>query len=430
MVMVMAMNMDMARTPSPKYPAGAYQRNGALGAVSVTLTALMLAVAVGMSAFVGVARTRAPDLVPMMWHDPIAPMVQWGQILQVEPSRVVDPPTREVALAALDVQPLNAPALRLLAMWEEGQNHPERANHFAYLSEKVTRRDLLTQLFLLERAVAKGNIPAVLTHYDKALRVSPDSKQLLFPVLMSAMDDPSIRDSLAVYAEDPAPWIGGFLFTTLDTKGGAVSTAKLLLNPRVRASNPLLTKLSDNLLTHLANQQAFALAEQIIKKRSKNHYQTMSDLSFSAETTSQTYGAFSWQVTDNTDADIAFQRKTGGGQNLYISIAPYASPDRSLVERILHLTPGQYRFVERQTAGASNSVPYWQIECATSPGQWTSLWRSSVEQSPAVRIPPTCAWQRISLRSPSVSPPDGVEMTIDSITLQPDPPAAVKQPAA
>src|SRR3546814_1290750 len=57
-------------------------------------------------------------------------------------------------------------------------------------SQKLSRRDLRTQLMAIELAVAQGDISGALRHYDIALRTKKNAPELLFPVLTSALPDP------------------------------------------------------------------------------------------------------------------------------------------------------------------------------------------------------------------------------------------------
>lgn len=424
----------MARPQNPDRQPGGRREHGVVKSVTFGAAAFLLAGVVGMSTFVGVVRTLSPGLVPTIWHDPSVSMAKWTKTIAAEPARLANRYTRDVSVAVLNVQPLNAPALSLLAAWEDMQRHPDRADGFARLSEQVTRRNLMTQLFLLERAVSREDIDGALTHYDNALRVSPSSKLFLFPVLVAAMKDASIRDSLASYAERQVPWIGGFLFAALDVRGGAVSAAELLLNPQVPADSPLLADLSANLISRLVNQQQFALAELIFKKLPTAHPSMLVNLSFSTDTTNPAYGPLAWQVTDNTDADIAFQRGTGRQQNLYMSIPSGGSQTKGLVRRIVHLPPGVYRFAENREIDASIHAPFWQIECAAASVQWSPLWRSTTEdgtaRTPLLRIPYGCDWQRISLVASSFVTTGSMDLTIDHITLQPAADDTEKRPTA
>ncbi|MDT9096849.1 hypothetical protein RSW32_26335, partial [Escherichia coli] len=63
---------------------------------------------------------------------------------------------------------------------------------FAY-GQRLSRRDNSTQLWAIEDAVARNDIPDVLRHYDVALRTSPNLADILYPVLASASADPAIR---------------------------------------------------------------------------------------------------------------------------------------------------------------------------------------------------------------------------------------------
>ena len=63
-------------------------------------------------------------------------------------------------------------------------------------SESLSRRDVPTQLALLEWEVQKGDIRRALHHYDVILRISTAYDSLLFPVLAGASSEVEIRRAL------------------------------------------------------------------------------------------------------------------------------------------------------------------------------------------------------------------------------------------
>src|SRR3546814_17422634 len=73
--------------------------------------------------------------------------------------------------------------------------HGDRAGGERLLaySQTLSRRDLRTQLMAIELAVARDDIPSALRHYDIALRTKKNAPDLLFPVLTSALTNPTIR---------------------------------------------------------------------------------------------------------------------------------------------------------------------------------------------------------------------------------------------
>jgi len=76
---------------------------------------------------------------------------------------------------------------------------------FAY-AERLSRRNLATQLWEIENAVSRGDIAGALRHYDIAFRTNVKARELLFPVLSNATDDPEIRAALVATLSQRPLW--------------------------------------------------------------------------------------------------------------------------------------------------------------------------------------------------------------------------------
>ena len=98
----------------------------------------------------------------------------------------------QLAERSLRTQALGASAVRILGYGAEVDRHPARAEALIKLSQRVSRRDLGAQLWLIERAVGTGDVPEALRHYDIALRTTDKTAQLLYPILTSALDEQAV----------------------------------------------------------------------------------------------------------------------------------------------------------------------------------------------------------------------------------------------
>jgi hypothetical protein len=70
---------------------------------------------------------------------------------------------------------LNPVAIRLLGYVADVRGDQKKARELMLLSQKVSRRDFGTQLWLIEDAVARGDKKQALYHYDIAMRTTPSS---------------------------------------------------------------------------------------------------------------------------------------------------------------------------------------------------------------------------------------------------------------
>ena len=68
------------------------------------------------------------------------------------------------------------------------------------LAQRVSRRDLETQLYLLELRAREGNIEESLRHYDALLLSRPETSSMLLGILARGLGDRDLRKALAEYA--------------------------------------------------------------------------------------------------------------------------------------------------------------------------------------------------------------------------------------
>ena len=139
-----------------------------------------------------------------------------------------------LARAALRRDPTVAGAWRTLALSAAGSGKAREATALMLFSEALSRRDLATQLWLIEDSVRRDNIVETLRHYDHALRTNRSSQNLLFPALVAATGRPALTESIAALVASNPPWVKEFLYVFGQGAPNASSTAQFLESVRRR----------------------------------------------------------------------------------------------------------------------------------------------------------------------------------------------------
>ncbi len=116
-----------------------------------------------------------------------------------------------LARAALMREPVNLVAARTLGLIAAKRNDLAKAERYFAYAENLSRRDLTTQLWMIEKSVRENDIPRTLRHYDRALRTSRRAPDLLFPTLVAASNDPAIVEPLATLLASRPEWWHDFL---------------------------------------------------------------------------------------------------------------------------------------------------------------------------------------------------------------------------
>jgi hypothetical protein len=94
-------------------------------------------------------------------------------------------------------EPLHPVALRELALRKNAQLA------MLNLSHKVSRRDPLTQLLLIEQASNQGDIATAIEHYSVLLAISPDMHEGIVKLLGKAALEPKIYGALLAHQAQP-----------------------------------------------------------------------------------------------------------------------------------------------------------------------------------------------------------------------------------
>ena len=180
--------------------------------VVVTMATLgWLAITVGIS---GIARAGNPELA--LWWSPrdaraLSNLADRILMEKQNPATLV----RAVALSktAIRADPTDVVAIRILGL---AQPETKQAPYFAY-ANKLSKRDLFTQLWLIENEVSKGNARGALVHYDAALRTSEYAPAILFPILSSATADAELAPEIAKALAKKPDWAIPFLYEAVNS---------------------------------------------------------------------------------------------------------------------------------------------------------------------------------------------------------------------
>ena len=177
--------------------------------------ALILAVIVGRDAALAHWRSAAPGSAPHILANDPALRLRAADRLMTDPARLRgnEPAIAQAAVALLRQTPLNSSALRKLAI-TQSLHQPAAWQSLVALAEQVSRRDLTSELLLIDAAAQQGNVASALRHYDHVLSAYPAAKNRLFPLLASELAEPEFRAALVPLAS--RPWLRDFVVNAVD----------------------------------------------------------------------------------------------------------------------------------------------------------------------------------------------------------------------
>jgi hypothetical protein len=172
-----------------------------------------LAFVAAKDAAVATFRTTAPTRVLAMGVNDgeVLARIYIAKLAASELKRPLADSERQNLILSLADDPLNRRVLRNLALDSEVRNDDERARRLMRLASTVSRRDIATQLWLVNDAVRREDLAGVLTHYDAALSIRNQAYEVLLPTMTQALVHPQFRAELIPLLRAERPWVESFI---------------------------------------------------------------------------------------------------------------------------------------------------------------------------------------------------------------------------
>ncbi len=305
------------------------------------------------------APERANRLAP--WDGRIAAAIAAKDTSVAEPSPAQLERAERFAKKALRGEPLAVPAVASLAIVNQFNGDTQAARRLFAYSDRLSRRDLRTRLWVIEDAVAREDIPDALRNYDMALRTSRRAPEILFPILSAAVSDPEIARGLLNLLKANPPWGESFIAQLAGSNLEPLAIARFydMASARGIAIPPSAeAALVNALVASGAYERAWAYYRNIRPdadaRRSRNP-------NFAHITESPSL--FDWNANAAVPGVNASLRSGRDGGVLDFS-AP-ATVGALVAQQYQLLPPGRYR-LEGRSIGLDQSPsasPYWSLEC-------------------------------------------------------------------
>jgi hypothetical protein len=321
-----------------------------------------------------------------------------------------------LARRALHQDPTAVEAVATLGLQAQVRGRTKEARRLFAYAQTLSRREIQTQLWAIEDAVARNDIPAALRHYDIALTTSKGAPDILFPVLTGALSEPTVRRSLVPILARRPVWASGFIAHAAGSTSDPLSVAALLqalARARVPLSATAQTGVVNNLILGGRIDEGWryyaSLRPNADRRRSR-------DADFSANL--ETPSVLDWIPVN--DAGIAVSARDG--------VADFGVPPTSggvLLRQIQLLPPGTYR-LEGRSRGieqAPRALPYWVLSCRDG----REFGRVVVPNSAIAKgvfhgrltVPRGCPMQTLALVARPSDEITGVTGQIDHVRLAP-----------
>lgn len=328
-----------------------------------------------------------------------------------------------LARQALQQDPTAVVAVSTLGIDAQFRNDVAGARRIFAYSERLSRRDLQTQLWNIEAAVSRGDIRGALHHYDIALRAKGQSWDLLFPILTSASADAEVRGPLIETLARKPLWADSFVSYVTANPPDARTTSALFLelgragvpvpvNAHAVAINALLVDgLPDEAWRHYA-----AIHRDADQHRSR-------DPRFGGAGDRPT--PFDWVPVNDGGVSTSIQR---GERDGFFDFAAPASTGGPMLQQVQMLPPGTYRLSGHSSGieQASVSLPYWRLLCRSDGRELARVPMPNSAQSGGnfagdMSVPAGCPVQVLEFVARASDAVTGMNGQLDRVQLAPVP---------
>lgn len=326
----------------------------------------------------------------------------------------------QLAWLALKQDPTAVRAVITLGLSAQLKGNTNPARRLFVYAQALSRRELQTQLWAIEDAVARDDISDALQQYDIALRTSPRAQDLLFPMLASAIADPPIRSALIGTLSAKPAWGASFVDYVVGNGPGAGANASFFQGLR-QAGVPVTDEANAMTINALLASGLFHDAWGYYAQLRPGADRHMSrDPEF---TSKLAYPApFDWAPVNDGTLTTSIQRD---GEKGVFEFAVPASVGGPLLRQIQMLSPGRYR-LEGHSIGIDlpgGSYPYWVLSCGDGHELGRIDMRDSAESngtfSGVFSVPAGCPIQTLSLVARSSNSISEVTGQIDRVQLFP-----------
>lgn len=317
--------------------------------------------------------------------------------------------TAGMALSALKRDATSVVAVRSLALLAADRGDPAGADRLMRLGERLSRRDIPTQFYLIQRAVDGGLVDEALSHFDVALRVNRSAREVLYPILASAIRDAPVNSSFAELLERDPPWAAEFALYASARPSSLPAVARALAsaarspvsaNPEVRRA----------ILTHLARLGAWPEARSFYRAIGGR---ALADMNFAYAT----MPPFEWTWADTSEIEAA--------PDAHGQLAYRLSPNVGgiLGERVALLAPGRYRLAlaARGSGDDRQAGPSIELRCLGDSANILvrqAVARNGATSDMAFVVPPACPAQNIRLSASATESPAGQEGFLSGFSIR------------
>jgi hypothetical protein len=309
---------------------------------------------------------------------------------------------RQFANLAINRDPTTVAAFTALALAAEAQGNREQATYLFGVAHTLSRRDRVTETWLLRDALRAGQYEQAVRHLDILIRVSTRGEEQLIPLLVAATGDPRIVPPLRQQLARAPIWKMAFMRYLVSVSAAAppesmVALSRGLLDPADADEGRVLRLM----IQRLADLHRYDLAWTMYREAKPGAALPngpWQDSDFGAHD----YPPFDWWLADQPEFSAMRGNRPDGRPGQALILLAGGGQRGAIARRILRLNPGSYAI--EYDAGDIPAEPIERPQVSMSCGDpeaafFTSRPEIGGEASRHLQgrfiVPSNCAWQSI-----------------------------------
>lgn len=326
----------------------------------VAALALVLAFFSFMNARVGVGLMVMPDTHWGPGFDLIRPQMSALQRQQARPGFRDQQAVSRVATIALQQAPLNARALRMLALNDDLSGRKQAAQAKMIMVDRLSRREGVAQLWLADLNSREGDVAKALQHMDVILRTMPEATDPLLERLALAIQLPEARVAIRPFIRASTPWMERFFHITLEKAPSVRPLGELVASLDRAPDVDRLANSYGTLVYRLASQDQYDVLRQTYPKLPGVNTDDLYDVSLKSAGSNGGFVPVIWDFGTRSDRGGAL---LGLDRAEFFAIGEVSGVAASKVVFFKQGASRQLLFRKLEGEPGERSRAFWRITC-------------------------------------------------------------------
>lgn len=341
-----------------------------------------------------------------------------------------------LAREAIGMAAINPVAVRNLAL---ANSDDAKALQLMRFADRLSRRDGVTEAWLIDEAARRADLSTTLSHFDALLRTMPAASTRYMQQMGVALSDPKFRKAMIPYARLENPWFGSLGAAIMSSQLPVRFYGQYLVEIPAVPDSDQQRRHYDEVLSRLAREGQYDLVRRLYPRLPGADRSAVrsADLPTSRQVA---YRPVTWTL--QSDGAVGAEMAREGKSDLVVYAEAGASGE--VASKLMFLAPGRYRLGWRTVTESSDDIePMMRAENAIGASQnrsdrlsWTiscpGLQRTplaTVSAEPTVgtgrsasvnfEVPADCIAQNLALQARIDSSETGVQWTVSGLSVRP-----------